>query len=282
MGRIQFLVFDSATNQPVPAFSGVFTDGDRRQKLEVTEGGQGSLDIPLDAPGNLLVESEGYTPQSREGYSVGSTAREVQLTIYLDPVAPFSGIEIRAMDDRGMPVSHLRVTARQSDDDRAPPLWVRRASDERGIYQLPDLPPAIYRLSLVAIDAEGQPLTLVPHTETVIFRGHEQIPVTVQFRPGALLTIAVRDAAGAQLRGAEVSLRMIFPDGNPRSVAWRSTVDGEVLERRDGLPAAAQATLNEPLPPGSYELVLQLPSGLEQRLAVQLLAGQHQQLELTL
>ena len=282
MGRIRLRVYDAQSSMLIGSFKCTFTTGSGRQTLEVPEAGEGFLDVALDVLGDLLVEAEGYTPDSRQRYSVSSMAREVQLTIYLNPKAPFSGIEIQAVDDRGTPVRHLQVTARQSDDDRAPPLWVRRAGDERGIYQLPDLPPATYWLSLAAIDEEGHRLPLLSHDETVLFGGSEQIPVPVRFRPGALLTIAVRDATGVQLRGTEVSLRMVFPDGSPHSLEWQSAVDGKVLERRDGLPAAAPATLKEPLPPGTYELILQLPSGTEQHLTIQLAAGQHHQLELRL
>jgi hypothetical protein len=98
---------------------------------------------------------------------------------------------------------------------------------------------------------------------------------------GALLTVTVTDSITGVLRGTEVSLGLITPLGEARSVLWRSRVATELIERRDGLPAQAPATLSEPLPPGNYQLTLELTSGERQTTTVQLLAGEHREMAIT-
>lgn len=281
MGLIRIKVLDSVTNQGIPNYTVMFSNAEHRLRSALTEGGhvggEGWSSVPLDEVGVLLVEAEGYTPESRPGFSVSSSNPEISLTLYLNPRAPFSGVELLMLDDRGLPIPHLQVTARRFDDPTGAPLWVRRATDPRGIYQLPDLEPDQYKFELAPLDDQGQRRPLLTHEETVTIYGSESHALPIQFRSGALLTISVLDTAGDQ-RGAEVSLRLTHPEGEVHSTLWRSQVDSEWLERRDGVPARAPATLSEPVPPGTYELTLELTSGERRTITVQLLPGEHREM----
>ena len=285
-GLLLVQVLDRATRTPLPRFKTLLRlDGPRKESEQ--SDGQAQLAVPFDRPAELSVEAEGYVPHGPTNYEVRTQEQRRSITIELDRTAQLAGVVLTVTDARGMPVSDLalRVWSLAQDGTRLePPLWQRINQATDGIYRVPDLKPGNHEFEIVAIDEHGDPLPWLMAKRPVRFLGGEQLPVQVQLGAGAMLRVTVRDATG-QILGNEVRLRLrdeSAPITAPLDVRWRAHDKAAVVVRRNGLPLAAQAHLEQAIAPGRYTLEVARANGTPITRDVALAPGESLALDITL
>jgi hypothetical protein len=279
-------VLDRATGLPVPTFRYLLdTPGAPRADREVA-GAHTELVLPHGSVTTLRVEANGYVPAAPIALEFAPAEMRRAVRVPLEPAPVAVGVTLDVRDPAGQPVSRVKVRALWRALDTAAdapfePAWERSSQSADGRYRLPDLAAGSYRLHVSAIDADFQPLPLVPHVAALTFYGSEQVEVRVDLAPGAIVTLELRDAAGNPL-GRDVAMRLEDHAGTAIETRWRWRADAEILEAIDMLPNAGRCTLVDPLPPGRYELLTRRGDGPVVRHPFVLAAGQRQDLTVTL
>jgi hypothetical protein len=180
-------------------------------------------------------------------------------------------------------VAHIQVSAHRQVGAGEPvpaPAWSRRGEAENGIYDLPQLDPGRYRLAVLAVDADGEILPLLPASRTVETTGSNAVTEYIEMQPGCILTLELVDAAGAAVMppaDGPLSIRLQPKDqADALTTFWRVGAKAERVESRDALPAAGPATAKEALPPGEYTLTVSAKGQVRARAALSLRGGERQ------
>jgi len=252
--NLTLAVRDAVQGGAIATFTVTATAGERRR----WEGAEGLVELFLapDQPHELRFEADDTVPLTHT-ITIPSSVPKWEESIYLEPSAPFSGIDVRAHDAAGAPVQHLNVTVwKLASRDAAPegrPVWSRRGSSPVGRYRLPNVEPGDYYLEFRAVAEDGQPVPLQVSSERLHFGGSEQLPLTVTLDAGVLLALTVEDQYGAE-RGEEVTVRVIAPDGTVLPQVWIALAPEDRPAAVDRLAAPGRHVLRDALPPGQYRI----------------------------
>lgn len=275
-------------NAPLPRFKWTLTAGEEKTSGTADEKGSDvGLRLPPGTACKIRIECDGCEPRE----ITGITAAEPQvLEVFLPVSGP--GVSITAHDERGQPVKNVRVDAWRLAADAAldqtgatgEPLWSRRNGNDTGQYQIPTLEPGRYELRVMAVDAEGALLPLLPFRARFEITGSNSVPLQADLAPGALLTLQPVDPYGTPLRGTAdddrpplpaIGLRVTGQDGKERDVDWRSTGPGRAVVERNRLVGAREVMAAEALPPGWLRITAMVDGAACGASEVMLLAGQH-------
>jgi hypothetical protein len=248
------------------------------------ENGAASLVAPKGLLSALLVESEGYQPYSRAELLVPASLSEpLRVDVFMQPAMAGAGVQLIVMDTSQRPVTHIQVSAQRqvgASEPAPPPSWSRRGEAENGVYDLPQLDPGRYRLAVLAVDADGEILPLLPASRTVETTGSNAVTEYIELQPGCILTLELVDAAGAAVAppaDGPLSIRLQPRDQvDALTTFWRVGAKAERVEGRDALPAAGPATVTEPLPPGEYTITVAAKGQVRARTTLSLRGGERQ------
>ncbi|MBM4060764.1 MAG: hypothetical protein FJ265_06680 [Planctomycetes bacterium] len=261
--NVELLVRSATTHEPVAAFRWA-----ARMEGAVLRGtgGEGfaGLALPAAARVHLTVEAAGYTPGSEPELAVppaGAAPRRVGL--FLSPAAAATGVTLTVYDPARMPVAAVRVDAfalTAENRDLAwhlgTALWSRRRGATDGRYVLSELAPGDYGVRVLATDAEGTLLPLLPCVRTFALTGSNGFVEDVTLEPGCLPELELVTAAGAPLdpaRGA-VTLGLRLPGGPAVSRYWVQQQDGRLVRALDQLPGPGVVWPAEAVAPGRWQL----------------------------
>lgn len=278
-GLATLTVFSRPEMIPVPDFRYLITmaNGDRFATAVV--GHRLDLQLEMNRMATVRVEAEGHEPS--EDFRVLATDPEPNPSyrVELNRVPKLVGVRLTVLDAYQGAIRRvrLRLVARRPDGEAL--LWERENSDPEGIYRMPELRPGLYRIELKAIDDQGDVLPLMPHRQDIEFQGYEDQPILVVLQPAAQLRVSVRDAAGAFL-GPTVSVRLLDANTQPVPTVFAGPLEGLRHRRQDGLPLPGPATLDEPVPAGSYTLQWRIGEGAVQTKSILLTAGKTLDVEL--
>lgn len=256
----ELVVRDLAQRTKVPAFRWRFVpDHGEPLRGDGTEG-EARLPLPPGRTGALLVEADGYGPESQRIAVPAPGAEPLQLQVFLLASLPLAEVTIRATDPLGEPVSALRIDlwrqprpdasadhgSGQGRDPAAPPLWTRIGLAADGVFRLPALEPGSFLLRAQPCDEEGLPLPLLPWRRAFAFGGDAAVPLEHAFAAGQTLSLEASED-GRGLRECEVVARDAA--GTPIPTLWRS-------RRADGTFVVSDHVV---LLPGRATTVLALP-----------------------
>lgn len=267
-------------DQPLTGFRYVLQRAGQVVEAAQVDGHRHELHLALDEVRTLIVEAPGYEPSEPTPIRLTSAEPSFHAYFYLTPAAPGTGIELLVFAPGQVAVKQIEVTAWETTDAADQLLWRRRARDAGGRYMLPDLnPDRSYRLRVCAADEDGRLAPLLAFEETVTLAGRPVL--MVDLTPGCFFRVTATDPAG-QVLGQEVALQLLYPDRGPVPTTWQAAVNGEHLERVDGLPAAAVARLAAPIPAGTYTLQARVGDGAVTEHRVDLTVGLEPEVRLVL
>lgn len=247
--------------------------------------GRAELELPPDQPGELRVEAQGYLPGTAtdvRGAAPGAQLPELLLALATEGLG--TGIRLRVVDTAAQPVANVRLDAfalQPGGVDGAwhlgPAKWARRAAAVDGDYSLPALEPGLWGIRLVATDATGELLPLLPWRRTFELTGFNGYLEDVVLEPGALLELEVVDASGQEVDpGRGVTLDLRLPGGPAQPRYWLGQRDGKAVRALDALPSAGVVTTAEAVAAGSWQLEVAVGDQPAVAVAVALRAGQRQ------
>jgi hypothetical protein len=247
--------------------------------------GRAELELPPDQPGELRVEAQGHLPGTAtdvRGAALGAPIAELLLSLATEGLG--TGIRLRVVDTAAQPVANIRLDAfalQPGAIDGAwhlgPAKWARRAAAVDGDYAVPALEPGLWGIRLVATDAAGELLPLLPWRRTFELTSFNGYVEDVVLEPGALLELEVVDAAGQAVDpGRGVALDLRLPGGPGQSRYWLGQRDGKAVRALDGLPSAGVVTTAEAVAAGSWQLEVVVGELPAVAVALSLRAGQRQ------
>lgn len=275
-----------ATRSDVAAFrwrfqaNDVLLHGDGRN-------GHVALRLPPRVTGRLLVEAADCQPFVAEVTAPPDGAPPLPVDAFLSPAPQGAGITLLVRDTALRPIQHVRVDAfallpgqPAGDWHLASPLWARRNTAADGRFVLPEMAPGEYGVRVLATDAEGQLLPLLPFRSTFVLTGSTGYVEEAVLEAGCLLTLELVDATGAPLAPAAngpIVLQLHPAGGAPVGRLWTGTNEnGRAVAALDSLPARGSVAPAEPLPAGSYELLVSIDGQQRARQFVTLRAGERQ------
>ncbi|MHC5063638.1 MAG: hypothetical protein ACYTG5_06655 [Planctomycetota bacterium] len=263
-GRLRLEVSDRLSGDPVYAFNLVMIAPGQDRVDRLVEGSSLEIDVPLDLPFSINIEATGFEPRLLEGVEIDAKESALSLPIQLERILEGTGVSLEVRDHLFLPVSRIRLSLSsrdlQSREEDYALLWQREAESEVGVFPLPELAAAHYLFAIQALDEQGElaPFMLVEHK--LSYYGAETVPIPIQLRHGALLSLEVRDQSGQRL-GSDVVMRLENAEGEHIETRWLATEDESTLEALDMLPSAQTCRLGQVLAPGRYLLRLQSPLG---------------------
>jgi hypothetical protein len=136
-------------------------------------------------------------------------------------------------------------------------LWARRAAAADGRYALPTLAPGEYGIRVVATDADGELLPLLPFVRSFVLTGDNGFVEDVPLEAGALLALDLRDAAGQAFdptRLGTVTLSLRLPGGPAVQRKWIVRHEGVEAAAIDVVPGVGRVVLAEAIAGGQYNL----------------------------
>jgi hypothetical protein len=119
---------------------------------------------------------------------------------------------------------------------------------------------------------------LLPVTQRLLVDGHARAEADVAMTAAGSIVLSVVDAAGRPC-GPDLAVQLASSDGRPVAARWRAVGDGSAAPAAGTLPAAAACELDEPMPPGDYQLQVSGP-GIDERRALHVVPGQRTRVEL--
>lgn len=247
--------------------------------------GRAELELPPDQPGELRVEAQGHLPGTAtdvRGAAPGAPIPELVLSLATEGLG--TGIRLRVVDTAAQPVANVRLDAFALQPGTlagawhlGPAKWARRAAAVDGDHTVPALEPGLWGIRMVATDAAGELLPLLPWRRTFELTSFNGYVEDVVLEPGALLELEVVDAAGQAVDpGRGVALDLRLPGGPAQPRYWLGQRDGKAVRALDALPSAGVVTTAEAVMAGSWQLevvVGELPAVV---VALTLRAGQRQ------
>jgi hypothetical protein len=268
--NVTLTVRSSATRAALAAFHVTFCTNLPTVALPVmrAEGKDGAAALQL-APGSrgeLLVEADGHAPATAEVLAPPSGHWPLHLDLFLDPVAGGSGIALRVRGPDGAPIPHVRVQAlalRGNPTDEwagARQLWLRRASDAEGRYELPELAPGLCGIRLCATAADGALLPLLPFARIYSLDGSNGFREDALLEPGCLLTLDLVDRDGVPLdpEEHETGIELRRHGGDLVSRRWCQQADAGLVAAIDAPPGAGPCWLDEAVPGGLYTVTIRI------------------------
>ena len=270
----------SRDGSPPEGFRHVLEQAGGRRTAERVGGHEMARALGLDQPATLTVEAEGFEPSGPIEVVVTQAEPTRHAYVYLVPAGLGTGVDLWVFGPGSVAVRWLEVAAWEKTGAEHRLLWRRRTSSGDGHYQLPDLRPnRSYKLQVRATTEDGELAPLMAYDEVINLAGRPRLQIDL--KAGCFFRITATDAAGLVL-GQDVNLRLLRPSGEAIPTRWRAQLNGDSIEREDGLPAEAPARLAEPVPPGNYRLQARLGNGPVTEQPVALIAGLEPELRLVL
>lgn len=232
--------------------------------------GRTEFTLPPGERSELTVEADGFTPHTQpelQAPDAGAAQRTVD--VFLTPAALATGITLQVRDPSGQPVPNARVepfvlTAdnRELTWQLGKPVWSRAAAAADGRYVLPELAPGEYGLRVLALDAAGQVLPMLPFLRPFTLTGSNGFVEDVTLEPGCIPVLELVNPAGTPLDPAHgaITLSLRLAGGPAVQRLWqqqRADAAGPaagLVGSIDALPVAGPAWPAEPLAAGSYQL----------------------------
>jgi hypothetical protein len=259
--NVRLRVRTAATHADVPAFHWRYRAGEVLLRGEGTLG-QAALRLPPHGAGQLLVEAPDCEPFATTITAPADAEPPATVDVFLDAAAPAAGITLLVHDVALQPIGNIRVDAFPLPSGAAPdawhlgaPLWARRAAAADGRYQLPGLMPGEYGIRVLATDATGTVLPLLPYLHTFVLTGASGYLEDVVLEPACVVEFELVDASGHGLDPAvvgQVDLRLHAPGGDPVARTWTVTAGTQTTTARDRLPAAGIVAPVQPVAAGTY------------------------------
>jgi hypothetical protein len=289
--NVDLRVRSVATHADVAAFRWRFRSGPSPLHGDGVQG-HADLRLPPGARGQLLVESPGFAPFATDLVVPDVGAPIAVVDAFLAASAQAAGITLLVHDTALQPITNVRVDAfqlppgaRQGAWHVGTALWSRRANDAAGRYSLPELAPGDYGIRVLATDADGKVLPLLPYLGTFVLTGSSGYLEDVTLEPGCLPEFELFDAAGVALDPATsgvVQLQLHLPGGEPVSRLWTLEVDGQTTVALDTAPGRGSVALAQPVPAGTYVLEVSIADQQRVQQFVTLRAGERQHERITL
>ena len=257
-------VRDLAARTPVAAFRWRWQNSLTTLRGKGTAG-RAELTLPEHAVGQLLVEADGLQPWLRDGIGAPpAPSPTTVLDVFLAPAVAAAGITLHVRDLALAPIANVRVDAfRIHDDNRqlawqlGNAMWARRAMAADGRYPLSTLAPGEYGIRVVATDADGELLPLLPYVHTFVLTGDNGFIEDVPLEAGALLALDLRDAAGQPfdpVRHGVATLSLRLPGGPAVQRKWIVRQHGVEAGTIDVVPGVGLVMLAEAIAGGQYNL----------------------------
>lgn len=232
--------------------------------------GRAEFTLPADERGELTVEADGFTPHTQpELQAPAAGAAQLPVEVFLTPAALATGITLQVRDPSGQPVPNVRVepfvlTADNRDLtwQLGKPVWSRAAAAADGRYVLPELAPGEYGLRVLAVDAAGLVLPMLPFLRPYTLTGSNSFVEDVTLEPGCIPVLELVSPAGAPLEPAHgaITLSLRLAGGPAVQRLWQQQRPGPagpaagLVGSIDVLPIAGPAWPAEPVAAGSYQL----------------------------
>lgn len=261
---IVLLVRDAGSQAPIAAFQWRVRCGDGGVRRGEGHDGRAELSLPPGARGELLVEAPAHAPFTEaELAAPGAGEAPRELPVFLAAAANATGVSLTLRDTARQPIANVRVDAfalRPEDRELAwhlgTALWSRRAADAEGHYTLPELAPGTYGIRIVATDAQGELLPLLPFARDYALTGSNGFVEDVVLEPGCLPVLELVDAQGRALDPASgaVTLGLRLPGGPAVPRHWLQVRDGKAVRALDALPGPGPAWPAEALAGGVWQL----------------------------
>ena len=278
-------VRSQATFTEVADFRWRFRTSDSVQHGE-GRGGMADVRLRHGIVGELLVEADGFMPHVCAAAATTIDMPAV-VDVFLAPAVRAAGITLMVHDTALQPAPHVRVDAFVLTSDNrdgawhlGTPLWARRTDAEDGRYVLPDLPPGEYGIRVLATDAEGTTLPLLPFLRRYWLRGDNGFIEDVALEPGCLPILIFVDGANKPLDPAKTkvtALRLHAPGGPPVPRVWTAATEKGAKTAVDLPPAVGPTWPAQPLAPGTYTLELFVADQLRVQQLLTLRAGERQE-----
>ncbi|MEO6598032.1 MAG: hypothetical protein ABIP94_25085 [Planctomycetota bacterium] len=283
---VTLVVRDLATRHPVPSFRWRFRIGAIRERGEGTDG-RIDLALPSEATGELLVEADDLAPFVQTDYTVPTmSVGPAVLDVFLRPAIVAAGITLLVHDTALQPIAHVRVDAfpvatetREGGWHLDQALWARRADASDGRYTLPPLPAGEYGIRVVATDADGGLLPLLPYVHTFALTGDNGFLEDVALEPGTLPVLELVDLSGQALApgsAGTVTLQLHLPGGPLTPRRWVVMNDGSATTAVDTLPGKAPTWPAEAVPASIYALEVHVAGELRLQRTLMLRVGERQ------
>lgn len=232
--------------------------------------GRAEFTLPAGERGELTVEADGFTPHMRpELQAPDAGAAQLAVEVFLTPAALATGITLQVHDPNGQPVPNVRVEPFVLNADNrdltwqlGKPVWSRAATAADGRYVLPELAPGEYGLRVLALDATGQVLPMLPFLRPYTLTGNNGFVEDVTLEPGCMPVLELVNPAGAPLDPAHgaITLSLRLAGGPAVQRLWQQQRTGPAGEAAglvgsiDALPVVGPGWPAEPVAAGSYQL----------------------------
>ncbi|MBX3463038.1 MAG: carboxypeptidase regulatory-like domain-containing protein [Planctomycetes bacterium] len=287
--NVELRVRQVAGHAPVAAFAWRFRARGAATTLRGDgHDGRAGLHLPPGARGQLLVEAAGFAPAASEVAAPPAGAPPQVVDVFLAAAAGGAGITLSVRDTALQPVPHVRVDVfpLQPGDESTgwqlgAALWTRRAASADGRYELPELMPGEYGVRVLATDADGDVLPLLPFLHRFVLTGSNAYVEDVVLEPAGIAEFEFVDATGRALDPAAhgaVQLRLHEPGGDGPSRTWTTLGGGGRQTALDRLPGPGPVAPLQPMPAGSYELLLAIDGQDRLRQFLALRAGERHRL----
>ena len=285
--NVHLIVRSAATKQPVPVLRWRVRQAGQKAELGTATDGRADLALPPGTTVELLVESDGYSPFTAKNLAIPATnAPPLDLEIFLEAAAVATGITLHVHDTGLQPVQNVRVEAyplRPENRDLAwhvleKALWVRRTQNAEGTYVLPELAAGEYGIRVLATDAEGELLPLLPFARIYLLTGSNGFVEDVTLEPGCVPLLDLQDPSGQPIdpqKGA-VTLGLRQPGGPMIARHWLQKRDTGTVRALDALPGTGVVWPGEAVAPGTWQFEVQIDGqpALQQQLFLR--AGERQ------
>lgn len=283
--NVKLVVRSSRTHEAVEIFRYTFRHPGPIVRGESNQG-TAAISLPTSASGELLIEANGHVPFTTALTAPAINAPTRTLDIFLDPAAIATGIEITALDLTNAPIVNVRVDAYRLPEragigawNRGQVLWSRRNSATDGHYVLPDLPVGDYGVRLLATDADGELLPLLPFARTFALTGSNGFVERAVLEPGCVLGVEVVDNLGQPIdpKRASITLDLRLAGGPKQSRRWIQQNDRGRFAADDMPPAIGACWLDEAVTGGLYRLIVSIDGQLRYDQQLALRQGERQQ-----
>lgn len=244
------------------------------------------LHLPPGDTGELLVEAPGFAPFLTDVVVPAAAGPPLAVDAFLGATARATGITLLVHDTALQPIGTVRVDAfpllAEGSRDAwhlGASLWARRTEAADGRYELPELAPGDYGIRVLAVDAAGEPLPLLPYLHTFTLTGSSGYLEDVVLEPGSVPEFELVDANGAPLDPAQtgsVGLRLYPAGGAAVPRLWTVRSEARTTAALDMLPASGVVSTAQPVAPGTYTFEVSIAGQQRVQQFVTLRAGERQ------
>lgn len=278
-------VRDLATRADLAAFRWRFQADDLVLHGDGTDGAA-RLRLPPRQTGRLLVEALEHAPFVTSVAAPADGTPAATIDAFLQPAATGTGITLLVRDTALQPIPNVRVdafllapAAADGPWHLGAPLWARRSAAADGRYVLPELAPGDYGVRVLATDADGKPLPLLPFRRAFVLTGSSGYVEEAVLEPGCLIEFDLVDANGAALDPAQagaVQLQLRPAGGDAVARLWTVRDGPKPAVAVDLLPTVGVVTPDQALAAGNYEFTVAIDGRQRVQQFLTLRAGQVQ------